>query len=89
MKFGAVPNLSVSKMQFPHGILDMETLHIQPNSPLILFDLMSKTNRHTLPTSLQSMLITKVSMIFIVQNMVPKGKHARDISLNAHYIVVF
>ena len=30
-----------------------------------------------------------LTVIFIVQNLFPKGKHARDISLNAHYIIVF
>lgn len=40
-------------------------------------------------------LITKgchhrdITTIFIVQNLFPPGKHARTISLNSHYIVVF
>ena len=30
-----------------------------------------------------------LSVIFIVQNLFPKGKYARDVSLNAHYIIAF
>ena len=50
---------------------------------------MSETNADV------SNLLTKfahhknLSVIFIVQNLFPKGKYARDVSLNAHYIISF
>jgi len=85
----AVPNLSVSNVRFHHGIPDMETFEIQPNSLLILDDLMSETNAHVADLFTKFAHHKSLSVIFIVQNLFPKGKHARDISLNAHYIVVF
>lgn len=86
---GAVPNITVPNIKFYHGIPEMDTFDIERNSLIIIDDLMSETNRDI------SNLFTKyahhksLTVIFIVQNLFPKGKHARDISLNAHYLVVF
>ena len=84
----AVPNLTVPNIKFHHGIPDMETFQIQPNSLLILDDLMSETNSDVANLFTKYAHHKSLSVIFIVQNLFPKGKHARDISLNAHYIVV-
>jgi hypothetical protein len=56
---------------------------------LILDDLMEQLDENI------SMLFTRVShhrdlsVIFLSQNMFPKNPHARTISLNAHYMVLF
>lgn len=90
--YGAVvPKLSsnIHNIRFHFGIPDMNTFQIEENSLLILDDLMSETNADV------SNLFTKfahhknLSVIFIVQNLFPKGKYARDVSLNAHYIIAF
>jgi len=86
----AVPNLRVPNIKFDYNIPDMETFDIQPNSLIILDYLISETNRDIANT-----IITKypyhnsLTVIFIVDKLFPKNKHARDISTNAHYIIVF
>lgn len=85
----AVPNLSVANIKFHHGIPDMETFEIQRNSLIILDDLMSETNHNIANLFTKYAHHKSLTVIFIVQNLFPKGKHARDISLNSHYLVVF
>jgi GTPase SAR1 family protein len=88
--FGAVtPRLDVSDIHFVQGIPDMENFDIPSNSLLILDDLMSETNGDVANLFTKYAHHKNLTVIFIVQNLFPKGKHARDISLNAHYIIVF
>ena len=86
--YGAVvPKLSsnIDNIRFHFGIPDMNSFQIEENSLLIRDDLMSETNAHV------SNLFTKfahhnnLSVIFIVQNLFPKGKHARDILKRSLY----
>jgi hypothetical protein len=88
--YGAIiPNLSVKNVKFHRGIPDMNTFDIPPNSLLILDDLMSETDSNVANLFTKYAHHKNLTVIFIVQNLFPKGKHARDISLNAQYIVVF
>ena len=66
-----------------------ETIDIPPNSLVILDDLMSETNGNIANLFTKYSHHNNLTVVFIVQNLFPKSKHARDISLNAHYIVVF
>ena len=88
--YGAsIPHLEVPNVRFVQGIPDMETFQIRKNSLIIIDDLMNETNGDV------ANLFTKYShhklltVVFLQQNCFPKSKYARDISLNAHYIIVF
>jgi len=88
--YGAViPKLSVSNVKFFNGIPDMSNFEIQPNSLLILDDLMTETNADVSKIFTKFSHHKSLSVIFIVQNLFPKGRYTRDISLNAHYIIAF
>lgn len=90
--YGAViPKLSneISNIRFHFGIPDMNTFEIQENSLLILDDLMSETNADVSKIFTKFAHHKNLSVIFIVQNLFPKGKYARDVSLNTHYIIAF
>lgn len=58
---------------------------------IILDDLMSELGNDSQLTKLFTKFShhRKLSIIFIVQNIFHKGKEIRDISLNAHYLVLF
>jgi adenylate kinase family enzyme len=75
------------KIHFIEGV--PETLDIPANSLVILDDLMSETNGNIANLFTKYSHHHNLTVVFIVQNLFPKSKHARDISLNAHYIVVF
>lgn len=88
--YGAVvPYLSVENVRFHEGIPSLETFEIQPNSLIILDDLMSETNVVINDLFIKHSHHKSLTVIFIVQNLFPKGKHSRNISLNSHYLVVF
>ena len=88
--YGAViPKLDVTGIEFIHGIPKMETMDIPEDSLIILDDLMSETNGDVANLFTKFAHHKNITVIFILQNLFPKGKHARDISLNAHYIIAF
>ena len=88
--YGAViPKLDDPNVHFIEGVPERDSLDIPPDSLVILDDLMSETNGNVANLFTKYSHHKNITVIFIVQNLFPKGKHARDISLNAHYIVVF
>lgn len=76
-------------VEFVSGLPDLEELDSRVNNLIVLDDLMNEADESV------SKLFTKIShhrntsVIFLVQNLFPKNKEFRTISLNSHYIVVF
>ena len=56
---------------------------------LIVDDLMQETNETIANLFTKGSHHRNVSVLFLVQNLFPKNKFARTISLNAHYMVLF
>jgi CheY-like chemotaxis protein len=76
-------------VNFFKGIPSLEMFDGSTPTLLVLDDMMEQLDENI------SMLFTRVShhrdlsVIFLSQNMFPKNPHARTISLNAHYMVLF
>ena len=74
---------------FNEGLPDIRQFDGREPLLLILDDLMDATNETV------SAIFTKIShhriisVIYITQNLFPKNKHARTISLNSHYMILF
>jgi hypothetical protein len=56
---------------------------------LIIDDLMSEINSDTEKIFTRMSHHRNISVVFIMQNLFPKNKFARTMSLNAHYMVLF
>ena len=56
---------------------------------LIVDDLMQETNETIANLFTKGSHHRNVSVLFLMQNLFPKNKFARTISLNAHYMVLF
>lgn len=84
---------SMKDVTFIHGLPDdiIERFDGSEPSWLILDDMMNRCGK----SEVVSTLFTRgshhrnLSIIFITQNLYFRGPHARDISLNSHYIVIF
>ncbi len=76
-------------VSFFKGIPSLSMFDGKARTLVILDDLMEQLDENI------SMLFTRIShhrdlsVIFLSQNMFPKNPHARTISLNAHYMVLF
>ena len=78
----------IRHITFVKGLPD---LHSVKNAIVILDDLMNQVieDRNVLNLFTVVSHHRKVSIIFLTQNVFEKGKYARSISLNAHYLIVF
>jgi len=56
---------------------------------VVIDDLMNETNRSVTDPFTKGSHHINISVIYIVQNLINKGKEHRTISLDSHYIVVF
>ena len=61
------------------------------NEPLLLVidDLMHETNETVSSIFTRISHHRNVSVLYLTQNIFPKNKHARTISLNSHYLILF
>jgi hypothetical protein len=76
-------------VKFHDGVPDMEKFRDCKRRLLILDDLMSSTKQGISEIFIRQSHHYNISVIFIVQNLFSKNQGHRDVSLNAHYIVLF
>lgn len=76
---------------FVQGMCTMEWLenNAKPNSTIVIDDMASEATDDTAKIFTVGSHHFKVNVIFITQNLFPKNKSFRDISLNATYLVLF
>ena len=85
-----IPEIEFNK-GIPEDIDKVDYLDISQRNLIVLDDLMAQSSKDKLIAD----LFTKeshhrnLSIIYIVQNIFRQGKEMRNISLNAHYIVLF
>jgi hypothetical protein len=82
--FAKYPNV-----EFNEGLPDVTRFDGRESVLLIIDDLMSETNESVSAIFTKISHHRNVSVVYITQNMFPKNKHARTISLNSHYLVLF
>jgi hypothetical protein len=71
------------------GVPDVETFSDCKKRLLILDDLMSSADQNVVDLFTKGSHHYNVSVIFIMQNLFSQKRGQRDISLNAHYILLF
>lgn len=74
---------------FNEGLPDMTQFDGKESVLLVIDDLMNETNENVSSIFTKISHHRNVSIVYITQNMFPKNKHARTISLNCHYMVLF
>ena len=77
------------KVEFNEGLPDMTKFDGAQPVLLIIDDLMDETNANVEKIFTRMSHHRNISVVYITQNMFPKNKHARTISLNAHYMILF
>lgn len=79
----------LSNIKFHQGLIDFEEINKNERNLIIIDDLMEKCDNIDIRN-----LFTKqshhmnTSVFFISQNLFPKEKHCRTISLNTHYLIL-
>ena len=89
--YDIILNSSELKIEFFHGLFDIDSFDKNQNNLLILDDLMDECENSKVIKKLFTVDShhNNISVFLITQNIFPKGKCARDISLNSHYIIIF
>ncbi len=77
------------QVEFNEGLPDVTRFDGKEATLLIIDDLMNETNESVSAIFTKISHHRNVSVIYITQNMFPKNKHARTISLNSHYMILF
>ena len=77
------------QVYFREGLPDMNNFDGREPVLLVVDDLMHETNETVANLFTKGSHHRNVSVLFLVQNLFPKNKFARTISLNAHYMVLF
>lgn len=76
-------------VEFRQGLPDMEDFDGTEPVLIILDDLMRETNSSVVDIFTKGSHHRNISVFFITQNIFHQGRGQRDISLNAHYIILF
>jgi hypothetical protein len=77
------------KVQYFEGMPSLEMFDGKQPTLLILDDLMGEMNQTVAEIFTRVSHHRDLSVIFLTQNLFPKNPHARTISLNAHYFILF
>jgi len=77
------------RIQFREGLPDIEDFDGREPTLLIIDDLGQETNETIANMFTKGSHHRNVSVIFLAQNLFPKNKFARTMSLNVHYMVLF
>jgi hypothetical protein len=77
--------------QFEQGMCTMEWLenNVKPNSTIVIDDMASEATDDTAKLFTVGSHHLKLNVIFITQNLFPKNRAFRDISLNTTYLALF
>jgi len=77
------------QIQFREGLPDIGDFDDREPTLLIIDDLMQETNETIANMFTKGSHHRNVSVVFLAQNLFPKNKFARTMSLNAHYMILF
>ncbi len=76
-------------VEFVDGLPDPSLLDTKTRTLLVLDDLMSETDSSVTTLFTKKSHHCNASVVQLLQNLFPKGKENRTISLNAQYMVLF
>lgn len=76
-------------IEFHDGLVDLDIFDGKQPSLLVVDDLMDEADEKVAKVFTKLSHHRNLSVIFLVQNLFSKNKHARVISLNSHYMILF
>ena len=76
-------------MTFHHGLPDIDDFDGREPTLLVIDDLMQESNESVANLFTKGSHHRNISVVFLAQNLFPKNKFARTMSLNAHYMILF
>jgi hypothetical protein len=88
----AIRNALTIPITFLEGLPKLNDIAPESNAPprlLIIDDLMTESNTEIVNLFSKGSHHRNLSIIYITQNLFHQGKGSRDISLNAHYSIIF
>jgi len=74
---------------FHQGLPDLNDFDGREPTLLVIDDLMAETDQTIVNLFTKGSHHRNISVLYLAQNLFPKNKFARTISLNAHYMVLF
>ena len=77
------------RVVFHQGLPDLNDFDGSEPTLLIIDDLMQETNETVANLFTKGSHHRNVSVMYLAQNLFPKNKFARTMSLNAHYMILF
>jgi len=77
------------RVTFHRGLPDNDDFDGREPTLLIIDDLMQESNEGVANLFTKGSHHRNISVIFLAQNLFPKNKFARTMSLNAHYMILF
>jgi len=77
------------RVVFHQGLPDWNDFDGSEPVVLIIDDLMQETNETVVNLFTKGSHHRNISIMYLAQNLFPKNKFARTISLNAHYMILF
>ena len=77
------------RVQFRRGLPDLDEFDGSQPVLLVIDDLTDQTDESVANLFTKGSHHRNVSVVFLAQNLFPKNKFSRTISLNAHYIILF
>jgi len=77
------------RVTFHHGLPDIDDFDGREPTLLIIDDLMQESNESVANLFTKGSHHRNISVVFLAQNLFPKNKFARTMSLNAHYMILF
>ena len=80
---------SMPEVEFVDGLQDPNTFRPETRTLVVLDNLMAETDSRVTILFTKNSHHCNTSVVYLLQNLFPKGKENRTISLNAQYLVLF
>ena len=85
----AYATTDLTHVRFEEGLLKESMFESTTRNLIVIDDLMTETDERVTTLFTKKSHHRNTSVLYLVQNLFPKNKESRTISLNTHYMVVF
>ena len=85
----AYASMNIPNLQFDEGLPNASLFDPNTRNLFVIDDLMAETDGRVTTLFTKKSHHSNTSVLYLVQNLFPKNKESRTISLNAQYMVVF
>ena len=85
----AYATTNLTHVRFEEGLPTADMFEATTRNLIVIDDLMTETDERVTTLFTKKSHHKNTSVLYLVQNLFPKNKESRTISLNTHYMVVF